>query len=87
MLSAVIRGSNELEDFRCHRGVKVTDSVTSIYFPYYHIFIFFLFILLLSVKHVMGVTLVTCHTCHEYHCHVSLVIKFVIESLLVTDFH
>jgi hypothetical protein len=46
-----------------------------------------------SVTHAMGVTLltrvpsVTDVTCQKYHCHVLLVIKCVIGSLLVTHFN
>jgi hypothetical protein len=39
--SAVNRGSNELEDFPCHRHVIVPHCVTSISFLNRHIFAYF----------------------------------------------
>jgi hypothetical protein len=61
--SAVIRRSNEFEDFRCHKSVKVSHSVTqcNIYIiPNWYVYTFLCVTLCHSVKHVMSVTFVTC---------------------------
>jgi hypothetical protein len=95
--SAVIRRSNEFEDFRCHEGVKVSQGVAvcHIYiipqFAYLHFLHFVNF--LLPECHIVsqcdtchGCHICDmCHTSHKYYCHVSLVIQCVIRGLLGTD--
>jgi hypothetical protein len=94
---AVIIRSNEFEDFRCHKSVKVSDSVTlcNIYIilqlAYLHFFCFFVNFLLLWCHIVTSChechNCDMCHTCLKYHCHVSLIIQCVIGGLLGTDFN
>jgi hypothetical protein len=97
--SVVIRRSNEFEDFRFHKDVKVTHSVTpcNIYIipqvAYLHFVLLFVNFLMLwcyivsqcDTRHACHICEM-CHTCHKYHCHVSLVIQWVIGGLLGTDF-
>jgi hypothetical protein len=77
MPSAVFRGSTEFEDFRCHRSVTVSHSVTlgHIYFlfqlAYFLLFLYFCVILThwCTVWDILGVS----HLCHMSHMsHISL---------------
>jgi hypothetical protein len=97
--SAVIRGSNELEDFPCPWHVKMSQCHNvshlfhvSINNKKLHLHFFEHFVSLCHIVSQYGTchechTCDICHTCHKYQNQVSLVIKCVIGGLLVTDFN
>jgi hypothetical protein len=94
--SAVIRGSNELDDLGVKEVSKfhILSNVSHLFYFLICRFLRFLHYIFVKVSHCVTVWYIhgchfwdTCHTCQKYQDHVLLVIICVIGGVLVTNFN